>query len=151
MNTDAYGSRRPRMRVSGIHLLTGLALAAVAVWVLVAGFPVHVASTPEVDLPTSTAGAPVPGDVLEVALRADGACAITLPTSGLVSRAPSAVELSGVVRAALQARPGAPVALRIDRETPWATVSVVLDVLREEGAGAVYFETRRSVVTRGAG
>jgi len=129
------------MRVSGIHLLTGLALAAIALWVLVAGLPVQVVSGPSVDLPAAASGLPVGDDALEIAVSADGRCVVRPPSDGEARHARSVTELHSLVYDAFRRRPGADVVLRVDRDTPWITVSAVLDALRTHGAGTVWFAT----------
>lgn len=133
--------RRPRLRVSGIHLLTGLALAVAALWVLARGFPVGVASDPAVELPVASSALPVADEALQIVVSADGGCAVSWPSDGASTHVPSVTELGRVIGASLRGQPGTPVMLRIDSDTPWTTVSVVIDTLRTHGAGTVWFAT----------
>jgi biopolymer transport protein TolR len=136
------------MRVSGIHLLTGLVLAMAALWVLVGGFPVGVAPGPPVELPAATSGVPVADDAIQIAVSADGGCAVSWPSDGEPTRVLSVTELGRVIGASLRDQPMTPVVLRIDSDTPWTTVSVVIDTLRAHGAGTVWFATEPPLSNR---
>lgn len=129
------------MRVSGIHLLTGLVLAVAVLWVLAGGFPVGVASGPPVELPAAATAVPVDPDGIQIAVSADGGCAVSWPSDGEPTRVLSVTELGRVIGASLRDQPMTPVVLRIDSDTPWTTVSVVIDTLRAHGAGTVWFAT----------
>lgn len=141
MDTDTLDARRPRMRVSGIHLLTGLVVAVVALWILTNGFPVQVVSDLDAELPAAASGEPLPDHTVEVAVRADGRCVVRPPSDGEARHARSVAELRRLVDDALRHHPGGDVLLRVDRDTPWIAVSAVLDVLRTHGAGTVWFAT----------
>ena len=127
--------------MSGIHLLTGLALAVAALWVLSRGFPVGVASDPTVELPVASSALPVADEALQIVVSADGGCSVSWSSDGELTRVSSVTELGRIIGASLRGQPGAPVMLRIDSDTPWTTVTVVIDTLRAHGAGTVWFAT----------
>ncbi len=141
MRTQLLDRSPSRIRLSRIHLLTGLALGVVALWILANGFPVHVESGPTTELPVAASCVPVPDHPIEVAVWADGRCVVRPPPDGEARHARSVTELHGLVDDAFRRRPGADVVLRVGRDTPWITVSAVLDALRSNGAGTVWFAT----------
>jgi len=94
----------------------------------------------DIEVPRGVTSSPLPDNAAWVIVDATGIVRIS---SGDEMRLPvsSDEELRTAVRHIVAKYPDRPFVLEIDRDTPYAKVEALLAVLREGGAGKVYFHT----------